>query len=165
MSKNPRRKMERKKVLKDSYQQYLLNKKSRTRIEKDNAAMAECQQKFNTVVENFVPAWCHSVANFCLPPKWYTLAAQFVLNKIYGPEHKKLLTQRMMRGKISFYLYSRWIIANILYSLSFNWMNWLKGRFDTLGVGVKVKVLPGGKVSFKVKYWFRVVEEMEIKSH
>lgn len=146
----------------DAYQQYLINRNIRMQQKKNGKMKDALEEKLGAVVENFVPKWCHSVAKFCLPPKWYSVIVSSVLNIIYGKKQKDLLVKRLMDGRISMWLYFRWIVASIIYGITFKWMMWLKGRFDTLGVGTKMRKLPNGNVKFIIKYWFKQVDELKV---
>lgn len=162
MSYNINRKFRRKEQQEFSYEQYLLKRKMDKQIKKDGTMRSMLTDRLSAVVERFVPAWCHSVGKFCLPPPWYSKFIQFFLNRIYGPKHKENLTKRLMNGQISMWLYFRWIVAASIYWVTFKWMIWIKGQFDTLGVGTKMKRLPNGNVKFVITYWFRSVEEVEV---
>lgn len=151
-----------KKSTTDAYQQYMMDRAKRKEAERSGTLKKVITDNLERAVKAHVPEWCNRVANFCLPPKWYSAIVQFVLNGIYGPRHKQVFMNRAMSGRLSMWLYFRWMVAACIYAATFKWMLWLKGKFDTFGIRTKYKTDKTGKSVIIIKHWFKEIDRIEV---
>jgi len=145
-----------------SYRQYLMQRSAEARDRKKSELKSKFEERINEAIFQYVPKWAVWLSKFCIPSAWYRKIIEWFLNKIYGPKEKKLLAERLLTGKISYPIYSRWIMANIIYKVTYQWMLWLSKQFKSFGIRAKVKVISQGVINFKIYYLFKCVEEEEI---